>query len=266
MAALHQLGGVPLRWEPALPPGDRDAGRRAFEAHGCAACHRVAGESFTSASSEARGPDLTGMGKLHPPAYLAEAVLDPDAVVVDGPGWVDADGRSTMPAYADMTLGDLADIVAYLRSLDDAGAAPASCHAPGAPTGATVLETAHIDGTRLPAASRGGAFFAQTYDVDPAKIGDLERWFAAKGRARFLESEGLVRIDTYVDAGKPARSLTTVFAFRDEAALRTFLGDPAMADVWREFDDLVGPHGHVAADRPLAYRAATLSATKDGEP
>jgi hypothetical protein len=49
------------------------------------------------------------------------------------------------------------------------------------------------------------------------------------------------------------------FAFRDETALHNFLGDPAMADLWKQFDAFIGPHGHHASDRPLVYRAPSLS-------
>jgi hypothetical protein len=34
------------------------------------------------------------MGDHHPPAYVAEAILDPNAVLVDGPGYVGEDGFS----------------------------------------------------------------------------------------------------------------------------------------------------------------------------
>jgi hypothetical protein len=52
----------------------------------------------------------------------------------------------------------------------------------------------------------------------------------------------------------------TLIGFRNEAALRTFLGDPRIADLWKEFDGFVGPHGHYTTTGPLAYRAVSLSA------
>jgi len=85
MDALHQQGGTPLGWQPTLAPGNPEAGRAAFESLGCSACHRIAGESFANAVADPVGPDLTGMGSHHPPACFAEAILNPDAVLIDAP-------------------------------------------------------------------------------------------------------------------------------------------------------------------------------------
>ncbi len=126
MEALHQQGGVPLRWQLTLPPGDPAAGRQAFIDLGCHGCHRVAGESFSADASNRPGPDLSGMGSHHPPAYFAEAILNPDAVLIDAPGYVGEDGHSIMPTYPEMTTGQLSDLVAYLASLKDGG--DQSCH------------------------------------------------------------------------------------------------------------------------------------------
>jgi hypothetical protein len=40
-------------------------------------------------------------------------------MIVDGPGYTDEAGRSRMPEYPQLTLGEVADLVAYLKSLDD---------------------------------------------------------------------------------------------------------------------------------------------------
>jgi hypothetical protein len=255
MAALHEQGGVPLGWQFSLPPGDAAAGRRAFDAFGCPGCHRVAGETFAHGVPEPRGPELTGMGSHHPPAYFAEAIVHPNAVLIDAPGYIGDDGRSNMPSYDDMTIGELRDIVAYLAALRDD--APPSCHvAGGVPaSGLTTIELAD----RPPPAPAAQAFFSQRYDVLPGQLDALQAWFATRGRDAFLASDGVVGLDTFVDLSRPAPSLTTVFAFRDEAALRTFAGDPAMADVWKEFDAFVGPHGHVMSRQPLVYRVPALS-------
>ena len=58
------------------------------------------------------------MGEHHPAGYLAESILNPNAVIVKGPGYIGPDGRSTMPDYRDaLSVADLIDLVAYLRSL-----------------------------------------------------------------------------------------------------------------------------------------------------
>jgi len=42
------------------------------------------------------------------------------------------------------------------------------------------------------------------------------------------------------------------------------MADPASAEPWNQFDAFVGPHGHYASDRPLVYRAPSLSAEQPG--
>ena len=119
MEALHAAGGVPPGWRFTVPPGDVAAGRRAFVEFKCYACHAVKGEQFPLKPGESptAGPDLTGMGGHHPAGYLAESIMNPSAVLVEGPGYIGGDGRSIMPSYPDMTLGQLADLVTYLKSL-----------------------------------------------------------------------------------------------------------------------------------------------------
>lgn len=116
---LHQHGGVPPGWRFAFPPGDPRAGREVFIKMECYACHQVQGEKFPSRAGEHRpGPDLTGLGERHPPEYLAEAILNPNAVIITGPGYTGQDGLSIMPSYADLlTLKEWVDLVAYLTSL-----------------------------------------------------------------------------------------------------------------------------------------------------
>src|SRR4029434_3012456 len=84
----------------------------------CYACHQIKGEQFPLKPGEAAtaGPDLTGMARHHPTEYLVESLVNPNAVVIDGPGYVGGDGRSIMPATPAMTLAQLIDLVAYLKS------------------------------------------------------------------------------------------------------------------------------------------------------
>jgi hypothetical protein len=119
MQALHAAGGVPPGWRFTVPPGDAAAGRQAFVDLRCYACHAVKGELFPLKPGEAAtaGPELSGMGGHHPAEYLAESIVNPSAVLVEGPGYIGGDGRSIMPSYPDMTLGQLVDLVAYLKTL-----------------------------------------------------------------------------------------------------------------------------------------------------
>lgn len=116
MEALHAAGGVPEGWRFTPPAGDPAKGRAVFERLRCYVCHRVAGERYPAPTGP--GPDLSGMGHHHPPGYLLESVLNPNAVVVEGRGYTDARGRSVMPELArDLTVEELVDLVAYLRTL-----------------------------------------------------------------------------------------------------------------------------------------------------
>jgi mono/diheme cytochrome c family protein len=121
MEALHKHGGVPPGWQFTLPEGESAAGRQAFIDMRCHTCHTLTGEQLPPVTPAERspGPDLAGMGAHHPAAYFAESILNPNAVVVLGPGYTTADGRSIMPTeYVNLlTVRQLLDLVAYLQSL-----------------------------------------------------------------------------------------------------------------------------------------------------
>lgn len=120
MEELHRSGGVPPGWKFVLPQGDAAKGREAFVQLECYKCHAVKGERFPPSGGDAQsvGPELTGMGDRHPAEYLAESILAPNAVIIAGPGFTGADGRSIMPSYADaLSVAQLVDLVAYLKSL-----------------------------------------------------------------------------------------------------------------------------------------------------
>ena len=131
---LHRLGGVPPGWQFRFPDGDRTAGRAVFAKLECYQCHTIQGEAFpqTSASAGNIGPELTGMGGHHPVEYFAESILNPNAIIVTGPGYTDADGMSIMPDYRDtMTVAEFIDLLAYLQSLKGGDAHDAEAHHDG---------------------------------------------------------------------------------------------------------------------------------------
>ena len=259
MDALHQQGGVPLGWQMALAPGDPAAGRELFVESGCDSCHRIAGESFAhAAADDRRGPELSGMGSHHPPAYFAEAILNPNAVLIDAPGYLGPDGRSTMPAYPEMSVAELSDMVAYLSSLKQDGMA--SCHAGGnLSAGSLTVSTLDLRNRPTPPQTAARRFFVQSYDVLPGQLAAFEQWFDSDGRRQFLSVNGLLSLDTFVDATRSTGSVTSLFGFRDEAALRNFMGDPASANLWKQFDAFIGPHSHQIYNAPSLYRAPSLS-------
>ena len=249
MAALHDAGGVPPGWRFTPPPGDPEAGRRTFLEVGCDSCHVVRADGVAAPDEAGRkGPELTTMGSHHPPAYFLESITNPDAVLVDGPGYVGADGRSTMPAYPDLTVGQLADVVAYLQTLTG----------PRDPT-ARPLTPAALGERPAPPPGASGTFLVQTYDVKPGRLAAFEAWFRDQGRAAFLAQEGLLSVETYVDNTRPGPGLITMLRFADDAALARFTADPAGIALAMKVDEFSGPHGHQTFRTRPVYRADSLS-------
>jgi mono/diheme cytochrome c family protein len=132
MEELHRAGGVPPGWRFAWPAGDARKGREVFAKLECYQCHEMKGESFPSVAPDPtrRGPGLAGMGNHHPAEYFAESIVNPNAVIVTGPGYTGADGLSIMPDFRDsLSLAETIDLVAYIRSL---GGGEHAHHHPGA--------------------------------------------------------------------------------------------------------------------------------------
>jgi len=262
MDTLHQLGGVPPGWRLTPPAGDVRAGRDVYVLFGCPTCHAVQGESFSGDAAKGSGPELTGMGRHHPPGYFVESILNPDAVIVEGAGYVGADGRSTMPRYPDMTMSQLANVVAYLQSLDQGGA----CH-PAAPT-AAVGPAAMTAITNIPSAPATTAtrFLVQVYDIQPGQLQAFEEWFRTSGAAEMRNVPGLVSLDTYVDRTREPPHIVSVFAFADEQAVARFTMASQHTAVGQKFDSFIGPHGHMVFDTAPLYRSSALSATSGQHP
>ncbi len=123
-------GGTPPGWRFVFPDdGDPASGRQVFIAMKCYSCHEVKGEAFPQSPKDNAdvGPELTGMGALHPAEYFAEAILSPNSVIIEGPGYTGPDRLSKMPDYRDsLSVAQLIDLVAYLKSLTAGGHQPAS--------------------------------------------------------------------------------------------------------------------------------------------
>src|SRR3989442_10088838 len=111
----RQSGGAG-RGAVTPPPGNAAQGRSVFVKLECFTCHAVRGEPFPALTGS--GPDLSSIGHHHP-GYLVESIINPSAMIVDGPGYIDARGLSTMPDYRSrLTVAELIDLVAYLTGLD----------------------------------------------------------------------------------------------------------------------------------------------------
>lgn len=258
MAELHQAGGVPPGWKMSPGKGDPHAGLRAFLDLGCRICHVVDGVKLPAESLNAvgPGPDLTGMGAHHPAAYFVESILDPNAVLVDGPGYIGADGLSAMPTYPSMTVAQLTDIVAFLSSLTAEKPHDFEVAPPSAGIG-----TAEVP---APPPSNATAFLVQSYDVLPGKLAAFETWFVDQGAERLLSHGGPVSLETFVDRTRTGPSMTTVFGFESPSDLASFSTNGALRDAKLAFDEFIGFHVHTTHGAPPLYRVPSLTAFAPG--
>jgi mono/diheme cytochrome c family protein len=247
MQDLHAAGGVPEGWRFTPPPGDPVAGRAAFVELGCYTCHRVRGEAFPEdAGGEGEvGPELTGMGAHHPPEYFAESILNPNAVLVEGPGYIDDRGLSIMPAYPDMTLGELTDLVAYVQSLRAGGghgghgqhrllAPPGSCESPAS------------------------AYMIQVEEVTSEQLGAFDEWFGKEGAEKLKREEGVVSLDAYVNRSIDSRVLISVLGFDDDGALNQCVQRLEAPGAAQQYGGLLGEGSRILYRSPIVYKAVGI--------
>lgn len=123
----HRDHGTPSGWKFGWPKGDPAKGREVFAKLECYSCHEVKGEAFPAPSDRDKvGPELSAMGPVHEPEYLAEAIINPSAVIDKGKGYESPDGSSKMPSFNHLiTVEEAIDLVAYLRALKPPSAPPA---------------------------------------------------------------------------------------------------------------------------------------------
>jgi mono/diheme cytochrome c family protein len=106
-----------------LPRGDVRAGRQAFQDLKCHVCHRVAGETEFSPIADLQGPILNATLQLQSASDIAAAIIAPShslsirtSEAVKAQMW--RQGMSPMGDFSRvLTIGQLADLLAYLRSL-----------------------------------------------------------------------------------------------------------------------------------------------------
>lgn len=249
MEALHRLGGVPVGWKLTPPQGDPQRGRDAFERFACYKCHSIQGESFPSPPS-GPGPDLTGMGAHHPPGYFVEAILNPNAVLIESPDYLQEDGTSRMPTYPDMTLAELADLVAYLMNAGGSEFPHAEHHAGAGDPGA---HAHHHPGGDAVAPERL-AYLARVYRADEGTIDRFYRWFDEQ---RYAFVPGLVRIETYASRERTNGELTllVLLGFENDGALHAFVHD---VEKW-ERGSFLRPATELLLQSPALYRAIQMS-------
>lgn len=104
-----------------LTMGDAAAGRMVFYQLKCGTCHPVAGEPISSHAA-ARGPELGTAEAFLSPDEIARAIVAPAHSTSTKPGpWREGNGVG-MTEYANvMTVRQLMDLVAYIRSLPGGG-------------------------------------------------------------------------------------------------------------------------------------------------
>jgi nitric oxide reductase subunit C len=125
LATVH--GGEPARRPAAAASGDAGRGSGLFQTLPCASCHDVSqpwpggaicpnlGNIATEAARIIRQPDYRG-GARDAAGYIRESIVDPDAYIVPGPNYRQADGQSVMPKDFGPTLtpAQVEDLVAFL--------------------------------------------------------------------------------------------------------------------------------------------------------
>jgi nitric oxide reductase subunit C len=114
----------------ATRPGDAQRGAQLYATLPCASCHDTTqplpggavcpnlGNIATEAGRIVRAPDYHGRAK-DAAGYLRESIVDPNAYVVPGESYHQADGQSVMPKdfAATLTPAQLDDLVAFLLTL-----------------------------------------------------------------------------------------------------------------------------------------------------
>ncbi len=102
-----------------LPEGDSLTGRQTFRELKCFSCHRIAGDiEMSSPVTLKEAPTLGLKQARYKPYFIADSIVFPSHVIASSAGA--SDGLSRMGDFSDsMTVKQLADLVAYLKQLDE---------------------------------------------------------------------------------------------------------------------------------------------------
>jgi nitric oxide reductase subunit C len=127
LALAWVLRGGPWPRGPAVMAGDAAGGAKLYHTLPCASCHDISrpwpggdicpnlGNIATEAARIVRQRDYQGRAK-DAAGYIRESIVDPNAYIVPGPAYRQADGQSVMPKNFAQTLtpAQLDDLVAFL--------------------------------------------------------------------------------------------------------------------------------------------------------
>jgi mono/diheme cytochrome c family protein len=99
--------------EPAAPADEITLGEQVFASAGCGACHTLAAAQSTAQI----GPNLDETLIAKDPAYIREAIVDPNAVIADG------FGPDTMPGTygSQFSEEEITALVAFISESTSAG-------------------------------------------------------------------------------------------------------------------------------------------------
>jgi nitric oxide reductase subunit C len=123
LAWMHAAGP----WLSVAAAGDAVRGAKLYETLPCASCHDISrpwpggdicpnlGNIASEAARIIRLPNYRGRAK-DAAGYIRESIVDPNAYIVPGPAYRQADGQSVMPKNFGQTLtaAQVDDLVAFL--------------------------------------------------------------------------------------------------------------------------------------------------------
>lgn len=106
-----------------LPEGDPVEGKEAARVMQCFVCHEFAGSNFPAPHAQPPVPVAIGPTQAaQPREKLAESIIAPSHRVPDGLEGASSGNLSRMGDYSHaMTVRQLVDIVAYIKTLPEAG-------------------------------------------------------------------------------------------------------------------------------------------------
>jgi hypothetical protein len=106
--------GVPL------PTGDHERGREAFRSQGCTLCHRATGELDLPAPVSVNTAPEIGIAQVTWSASdLTRAIVDPSHRFEPDSPDAGAQGSPMLDYIDELTLRELADLLAYIRYLGE---------------------------------------------------------------------------------------------------------------------------------------------------
>lgn len=103
-----------------LPDGDAFAGRKAFEALNCAVCHQVTGDTTLPKPVPGIPAPALGFTPDTSSASIAQSIITPSHTIAYGYGKGDPEDAQSSPMMdltEQMTIKQLQDIIAYLKTM-----------------------------------------------------------------------------------------------------------------------------------------------------